>query len=68
MFVKTTPKPKATKNNKGELVGPPLPPPPDVVEDDNGGGVEATAEDEAGEAPLEDVVDGFAPRLRGWLN
>ena len=24
----TTPKPKATKNNNGELVGPPPPPPP----------------------------------------
>ena len=25
-FVKTTPKPSATKNSKGELVGPPPPP------------------------------------------
>lgn len=32
-LVKTTPKPKATKNSNGELVGPPPPPPPpeDVV-------------------------------------
>lgn len=27
-FVKTTPNPNATKNNNGELVGPPPPPPP----------------------------------------
>lgn len=27
-LVKTTPKPNATKNSKGELVGPPPPPPP----------------------------------------
>ena len=27
-FVKTTPKPSATKKSSGELVGPPLPPPP----------------------------------------
>ena len=27
-MVKTTPKPSATKNNKGEFVGPLLPPPP----------------------------------------
>lgn len=27
-FVKTTPKPRATKNRSGELVGPPPPPPP----------------------------------------
>ena len=27
-FVKTTPKPRATKNKSGELVGPPPPPPP----------------------------------------
>ena len=26
--MKTTPKPKATKKSKGELVGPPPPPPP----------------------------------------
>jgi hypothetical protein len=26
--VKTTPKPSATKNKRGELVGPPPPPPP----------------------------------------
>ena len=30
-LVKTTPNPKATKNNRGELVGP-LPPPPPPVE------------------------------------
>jgi hypothetical protein len=27
-FVKTTPKPRATKKSSGELVGPPPPPPP----------------------------------------
>ena len=27
-FVKTTPKPRATKKSRGELVGPPPPPPP----------------------------------------
>lgn len=45
-LVKTTPKPRATKNRRGELVGPELPPPPpfpvlvgvgaDVVWDDVG--------------------------------
>lgn len=30
-FVKTTPKPSATKNSKGELVGPPPPPLPEPV-------------------------------------
>lgn len=33
-LVKTTPKPSATKNSNGELVGPPPPPPPfEVVAD-----------------------------------
>lgn len=32
-LVNTTPKPKATKNSKGELVGPFDPPLPEVVED-----------------------------------
>jgi hypothetical protein len=31
-LVKTTPKPNATKNSSGELVGPPPPPPPWLVE------------------------------------
>ena len=30
-FVKTTPKPRATKKSRGELVGP-LPPPPEAAE------------------------------------
>jgi hypothetical protein len=30
-LVKTTPKPSATKNSSGELVGPPPPPPPVLV-------------------------------------
>ena len=32
-FVKTTPKPKATKKSSGELVGPPPPPPPPPPDD-----------------------------------
>jgi hypothetical protein len=36
-FVKTTPKPNATKNSRGELLPPP-PPPPDADEDVLGAG------------------------------
>jgi hypothetical protein len=43
-FVKTTPKPNATKNRSGELVGPGLPPPWALGLDD----AEATAEVEVG--------------------
>jgi hypothetical protein len=42
-LVKTTPKPNATKNNKGELVGPLVPPPLPVVLAD--GGPEVVAEE-----------------------
>ena len=38
-FVNTTPKPKATKNSSGELVGPPPPPPPPPPEFEVGDGV-----------------------------
>lgn len=52
-FVKTTPKPNATKNNNGELVGPPPPPPPldgvAVGEDEV-----TTCEEEAGSDPKKD--------------
>jgi hypothetical protein len=37
-FVKTTPKPNATKNSRGELLPPPPPPPPDADEDVLGAG------------------------------
>ena len=43
-LVKTTPKPSATKNSKGELVGPPPPLPLPVVA--VGSGEVATGEDE----------------------
>ena len=47
-FVKTTPKPKATKKSSGELVGPPPPPPPvaDVVA--AGTGVVVVASEDTG--------------------
>ena len=37
-LVKTTPKPRATKKSKGELVGPPPPPPPPLLGVGGGGG------------------------------
>jgi hypothetical protein len=44
-FVKTTPNPSATKNSKGELVGPPPPPPPPEAEEEAAGGaVDVTVE------------------------
>ena len=53
-FVKTTPKPNATKNNNGELVGPPPPPPPPLdgvaVGEDEG----TACEEEAGSDPKQD--------------
>ena len=59
-LVKTTPKPRATKNSKGELVGPPPLPPP-------GGDVEAAGG--AGGAVVEGdravVVDMFALSKEG---
>ncbi len=41
-FVKTTPKPNATKKSNGELVGPPPPPPPVGVPEGAAGAGEAT--------------------------
>lgn len=47
-LVKTTPKPRATKKSKGELVGPLLPPPPPTVD--------ALGVGEVVEVALEDIV------------
>jgi len=56
-FVKTTPKPRATKKRSGELVGPPPPPPPaaDVV---GPGGAEEIA---LGAADMVEEDDGALP-------
>ena len=43
-FVKTTPKPSATKKSKGELVGPPPPPPELGTVDVAAGGATAVLE------------------------
>lgn len=50
-FVKTTPKPNATKNSKGELVGPPPPDSGDGVGDGGGEG----DDDGAADSDVEDI-------------
>lgn len=61
-FVKTTPKPNATKNNKGlDEAGPPPPPPPESE-----GLGEAVAEEvaveEMTELRVDDIVEGVRPQ------
>ena len=57
-FVKTTPKPSATKNNKGELVGPPPPPPPPP---------ELVGEDDGADEVTDEVEDMIATRWASYI-
>lgn len=61
-FVKTTPKPSATKKSSGELVGPPPPPPPLGADEVAAGGASGSVEE--GTTP---VTVGVAEVLMmGW--
>jgi hypothetical protein len=61
-FVKTTPKPNATKNSRGELLPPP-PPPPDADEDVLGAG---EVVDCGGGMVLEGVGVGTSALVVSW--
>lgn len=53
-FVKTTPKPRATKKSKGELVGPP--PPPELAGDVDAAGGPMEVADGLGLVTAEDAI------------
>lgn len=56
-FVKTTPNPKATKNSKGELVGPLPPPPPPLDVCVGEGRADVSVATKVGDNEFGDIVD-----------
>ena len=64
-FVNTTPKPRATKNSKGELVGPPPPPLPPAGDVDAAGGAGGLVEEGAMDVLL-DMMACWRSLVKPW--